>query len=179
MNKKTLCTLVHVWNCCRDMRHIFFLLGSINSSAHLKTLSKSRLWRTYFWGVRARCLFTSDYTFQLTEKQQAVIQESSAVTRECWNISPKELSFKAAATHVTNKHTCLDCGLWQWLSKQWDISITQLLLGAQTTDTWYLPSGGLFVVTDTTLCFDADAMKCPLPPSCKSSFRYRTDEVSC
>lgn len=33
----------------------FFLLGSIDSPAHLKTL---RLWRSYFWGARARCLTT-------------------------------------------------------------------------------------------------------------------------
>lgn len=103
MNKKTLCTLVHVWNCCRDMRHVFFPVG-INwfpsTSQDLETLKKLFLRRT---GA------LPDYTFQLTEKQQAVIQDRSAVTRECWNISPKELSFKAAATHVTNKHVS---GLW-------------------------------------------------------------------
>lgn len=168
MNKKTLCTLVHVWNCCRDPRHVFFPVG-INwfpsTSQDFETLKKLFLRRT---GA------LPDYTFQLTEKQQAVIQDRSAVTRECWrNYLSRQLP------HMSQTSTCLDCGLWQWLSKQWDISITQLLLRAQTTDTRYLPSSGLFVVIDTTLCFDADAMKCLLPPSCKSSLLYRTDEVSC
>lgn len=82
----------------------FFFPVGINwfpsTSQDLETLKKLFLRRT---GA------LPDYTFQLTEKQQAVMQDRSAVTRECWNISPKELSFKAAATHVTNKHVS---GLW-------------------------------------------------------------------
>lgn len=77
----------------------FFLLGSIDSPAHLKTL---RLWRS-FWGVRARCLTT---LFNLRKNNKLWSKTDQLY---CWNISPKELSFKAAATHVTNKHVS---GLW-------------------------------------------------------------------
>lgn len=69
----------------------------------------SRLWASPDFEEVISEAALPDYTFQLTEKQQAVIQDRSAVTRGCWNISPKELSFKAAATHVTNKHVS---GLW-------------------------------------------------------------------
>lgn len=170
MNKKTLCTLVHVWNCCRDMRHVFFSCWDQLIPQHI-----SRLWDfeeviSEAYG-RAAWLHFSTYgkTTSCDPRQISCIVEILAQR----NYLSRQLP------HMSQTSTCLDCGLWQWLSKQWDISITQLLLGAQTTDTWYLPSSGLFVVIDTTLCFDADAMKCLLPPSCKSSLLYRTDEVSC